>query len=85
MLNEPTLQEWIQYSFLGCVVHSPQMTGRKPYSTLKNSTLLHFSMLLEHCNLQFKQILAQQREISSIYTRFLTFLLFYPYSDSSAS
>lgn len=37
---------------------------------LKNSTLLHFSMLLKHCNLQFKQILAQQVEISFIYTRF---------------
>lgn len=49
MLNEPALQEWIQYSFLEYVVHSPQMTGRMPYSTLKNSALLHLSMLLKHC------------------------------------
>lgn len=85
MLNEPALQEWIQYSFLEYVVHSPQMTGRMPYSTLKNSTLLHLSMLLKPCNLQFKQILAQQIEISFIYTKFLIFLLFYLQSDSSAS
>lgn len=32
MLNEPALQEWIQYPFLEYVVHSPQMTGRMPYS-----------------------------------------------------
>lgn len=36
-------------------------------------------------HLQFKQMLAQQIEISFIYTRFLIFLLFYLQSDSSAS